>query len=252
MEATTIIGVDCATQGVKVGIAHAIADGTGCVLLEAKTCGRLTSVAVQIAEWMRAAPRVLLALDAPLGWPQPLGEAIANHAAGAPLELTADDLFRRETDRFVRRELGKQSLDVGADKIARTAHSALTLLEELRQLTGEALSLAWRADFAERVAAIEVYPAATLRAHKISCPGFRKDDELGLVSRGTLIADLARLLAVDCSREAMEQSVDALDAAVCVLAGYDFLGGKAYPPEHEQSSRREGWIWVRRAGASYA
>jgi predicted RNase H-like nuclease len=246
MHGTTIIGVDCATAGTKVGIARALVDASGCVLLEARTCGGRPPVARQIAEWMRGAPRVLLALDAPLGWPQPLGEAISTHTAGAPLGYAANDMFRRETDRFVKFQLGKQSLDVGADRIARTAHSALSLLEELRQITGEPLQLAWQADFHQGAAAIEVYPAATLRAHGITSPGSRKDGEVGLHSRLMLIEKLSGLLTVNCAKSAMEANVDAMDAALCVLAGHDFLQRQAYPPEDVQLARREGWIWVRR------
>jgi len=44
----------------------------------------------------------------------------------------------------------------------------------------------------------------------------------------------------------MEQSADALDAAVCLLAARDFLMGEAMAPENESLARLEGWIWARR------
>ena len=42
----------------------------------------------------------------------------------------------------VRDRIGKQSLDVGADRIARTAHAALQLLHELRGRLGKPIPLA--------------------------------------------------------------------------------------------------------------
>jgi hypothetical protein len=43
-----------------------------------------------------------------------------------------------------------------------------------------------------------------------------------------------------------KKDADVLDALVCVLAGADFLAGRAMPPEDEQLAQKEGWIWVRR------
>jgi hypothetical protein len=31
---------------------------------------------------------------------------------------------------------------------------------------------------------------------------------------------------------------------VCVLAGSDFLHGRALPPPNLDEAKREGWIWV--------
>jgi hypothetical protein len=44
---------------------------------------------------------------------------------------------------FIKEKIGKQSLDVGADRIARTAYSALELLDRLRQMLGHDIKLAW-------------------------------------------------------------------------------------------------------------
>ncbi len=84
-----------------------------------------------------------LALDAPLGWPAVLGETLGPHIAGESLDGTPNELFRRQTDHFIKAVIGRQPLDVGADRIARTAHAALGLLEQLRQLTGQPVPLAW-------------------------------------------------------------------------------------------------------------
>lgn len=50
---------------------------------------------------------------------------------------------------------------------------------------------------------------------------------------------------------ALVDCVDVLDAVVCLLAGADFLLGRAKPPEGEEVAlaQKEGWIWCRERGA---
>jgi len=43
----------------------------------------------------------------------------------------------------------------------------------------------------------------------------------------------------------MVESDHALDAALCVCAGLDFLAGDVVRPKDLSSAKREGWIWVR-------
>lgn len=105
--------------------------------------------------------------------------------------------------------MGKQTLDVGADRIARTARSALDILEQIRQLTGLPIDLAWQPDFAARVAAIEVYPAGTLRARQLPCTGYKRSGGAPARARiaralGAEIAGLRRHAAgQDATRSAL-------------------------------------------------
>lgn len=243
MAETTIIGIDCATDDAKVGLARAVMKDGQCTINFAGVCSSEKEVAEELADWIFGHDRVLLALDAPLGWPQAMGRALAKHRAGEALPDLANDLFRRETDRFVRARLGKQSLDVGADRIARTAHSALKLLTDLRQRSGLAIPLAWGPSYAERLAAIEVYPAATLIGYGITVNGYKKKE--AIAERKALIGSLRLVVDLPEEQTAMERSADALDAGVCVLAGADFLLGQSYSPPDEELARHEGWIWVR-------
>jgi hypothetical protein len=189
--------------------------------------------------------RTLLAIDAPLGWPSPLGDSLVAHQAGDRLVAQPNNLFRRETDRWVRREIGKQSLDIGADKIARAAWRALDVLNELRTLAKQPIPLAWGPDFGERVAAIEVYPAATLKAHGLDSGGYKEASADGSAARKKLAKEkpfgkrAPWLVALSCD------SVDVFDAGLCAIAGADFLDGLAPPPENMQLARKEGWIWVK-------
>lgn len=239
-----IVGVDCATQTKRVGLALARHSTSGCRVVEAKVCRDVTTPAEVIAEWIGDSAGVLLALDAPLGWPAPLGDALSKHAAGLQITEPANILFRRNTDRFVKRLTGKTPLDVGADRIARTAHSALFLLAELRRRLGEPIPLVWATPLKERVAAIEVYPAATLLAYGAILKGYKADARLA--ERQSIFRILEK--RVDCSTLAAQvcASADTFDAVVCVLAAVDFLEGWAIPPDQPQLALKEGWIWVRR------
>ena len=243
MDTTVIIGIDCATADKRIGLATGIVESDRCVVSSAGVCSGEREVADEVASLITGKTRALLAFDAPLGWPRAMGEIFSTHRAGEPIAIAAHSLFRRETDRFVKEKLGKQSLDVGADRIARTAHSALHLMGKLRQMTGLPIPLAWTPAFSDTAAAIEVYPAATLISHGIKGTGYKKKDNIA--ERKVIIAFLEQKMELPESRELMEKNADALDAALCVLAGFNFLRGEAYGPEDTELAVREGWIWVR-------
>jgi len=249
---TIVIGIDCATKAAKTGLAQAAYKTGRANILDACVDDEPTR---RIASWIRAAREpVLLALDAPLGWPRPLSIALARHRAGSPLPDDTDDLFQRTTDQDVK-ERWKRPLEVGANLIARTAHAALVLLKDLRSETGHGIELAWRRDALERVSAIEVYPAATLLAHNVDPTrhkGPREDDakERRRILEG--VSRAQRFQGMAWHRSAMLGDRNVLDAVVCVLAGIDFLEGRSVPPTDQPLALREGWIWVpgRKMGAS--
>jgi hypothetical protein len=54
----------------------------------------------------------------------------------------ANAMFRRTTDLFIQQKLKKTPLDVGADRIARTAYAALAILGTLRVELG--MPFRWR------------------------------------------------------------------------------------------------------------
>ncbi|MEQ1691770.1 MAG: DUF429 domain-containing protein [Gemmatimonas sp.] len=190
-----IIGVDCATEAKKVGLALATWSPGRTTIIKARTGGasdeRLDET---IAEWIQAATGpVLLALDAPLGWPLGMRDALETHRAGETIWIEDDLMFRRDTDREIKRTLGKTSLDVGADRIARTAHAARRLIGRLRQKMTDPIPLAWTPIGLPRLSAIEVYPAATLKAHGLDAAGYKKPD--GERERRKLVNKLKKKLA---------------------------------------------------------
>jgi len=236
---TTLIGVDCATKEGKVGIAVGRFINGVSQIDRALLCSKESPLEQTLIGWVPEGGRTLFALDAPLGWPQPMGLAFSQHSAGQKIGISGNALFRRETDRFIKKQVGQQALDVGADRIARTALSALELLARLGGTLKEEICLAWSPDFPHRIAAIEVYPAATLRARGLLSKGYKKPEQAA--ARRTIISAIPELAsAIDAA--AMEAYADVLDAALCLTAASDFLAGQAFSPNNPALAEKEGWI----------
>jgi predicted nuclease with RNAse H fold len=197
-----------------------------------------------IVEILKNADAVLIAIDAPLGWPSAHGHGhgLADHAAGAALAHTKLELFRRRTDDFVKQLTGKQPLEVGADRIARATHAALDVIEQLRRAAGKSIPPAWDREFRD-AALIEVYPAATLRAHGVAVPRYSRPENWE--SRVQIAERLST--EVDGLGACARLSPHAFDACICLVAARDFLEGTAVAPpaEYSESAQKEGWIWVR-------
>ena len=159
-----IIGIDCAVDPRRTGLALAL-ENPGGLRVEHVVAGLdADALCVRLWHWMAEYPVDVLALDAPLGWPAALGAELATHHAGDPIDMAPNELFRRATDREIKRTLGKQPLDVGADRIARTAVAALRLLQFLRDKCGAAIPVVLDSKRGAGPVAIEVYPAATLQS----------------------------------------------------------------------------------------
>ena len=255
-----VIGIDCATEARNVGVAFGhCADGA--VTIESVRVGskdwRWAHIVESVVQEIRAAPRVVLALDAPLGWPVSMGASLVEHTAGSPLKQADPDcMFQRQTDRLLQAKdrLGKKPLEVGANLIARTAHSALQRLSQIGESLGSALPLAWDSEHMEGRQVIEVYPAATLLAHGLSDTGYKGSEPKHRRQREHLTAQLTKnehLRGIAGVSLEMQRTDHALDAVVCCLATADFLRGDAIPPDLKQVSlaKKEGWIWAKRKPA---
>lgn len=241
---TTIIGIDAATEAKKLGLACGRVDGGHLIVDKVVLGSEVKSVTATIASWIT--DDTLIAVDAPLGWPTALGQTLQEHRAGAAIEAEANELFRRETDRFVKDILGRQPLDVGADRIARTARAALQLLSELRQAIQLDIPLAWTPR-AEGVACIEVYPVATLRARGVNPRGYKGRKDNTTVHRRRVIAAVTDEFHLGIDDARLVDSDDRLDAVLCVLAGADFLRSQCRAPDDRQRelAEIESWIWFK-------
>jgi predicted RNase H-like nuclease len=239
-----IIGVDCATQKEKTAIAFGLWRGNMPKLVEVQSGKDLDSIARKIVEWISGTNTCLLAIDAPLGWPEAFGRVFSKHQAGQFIPIQADELFQRETDRFVRKVYGKKPLEVGAERIARTAHAALNTLDQISKLTNRCISLAWSPLSSDGIHAIEVYPAGTLSAYNLPSKAYKKPDQTDI--RGKMIKALSKHIILPENTAIFQDNADCLDAAICVLAGADFLRGSAHPPEDLKLAQKEGWIWIKK------
>lgn len=226
---TSLIGIDCATQPRKVGLARGRLDGVS-VFVDECLCGSSNVEPARIiADWISESEDTLLALDAPLGWASALGPSLSTHQAGIAFEVSPDLLFRRRTDDDIAVRLGKRPLEVGANLISRTSVAAVDLLGQIRSITGESIPLAWSWPSSTRVSAIEVYPAATRIAHGAPAGSGRVD---GLTS-------------LRCDLDLDRLSVDARDSLVCLVAAADFVLRRATAPTLlDQQILQEGWIWA--------
>ena len=105
--------------------------------------------------------------------------------------------------------------------------------------------LAWSSTNVQRPSVIEVYPGATLEPRQIQTGNYKASGADGRSDREAIIRQL-RLRGVDGDRELLIRNVNLTDAAVCVLAGQDFLVDRAVRPEEFilAQAKREGWIWA--------
>ena len=243
-----IVGLDCATQPRKTGLALATLDGSGLAVHEARTLAPREDAARTIADWLAASPRALLALDAPLGWPAPMGEALAEHRAGGSLAPTPDAMFSRETDHVVWRATGKKPLEVGAGWLARTAHAALSVLARVRQHVE--VEMGWTPGDVRARQALEVYPASVLISRGLSGAGYKRPS--GTAERRAILNGLAVDLPESVRQPAIATD-HVLDAILCCVAAMDYARGDVLTPEavgvDAATAHREGWIWFRQPAA---
>ena len=229
---TTIIGVDCATQPGKTGLALAQLESDHFLITEVVTGSTRRKPEEIISSWVATSRQVLLALDAPLGWPGDLAPGLLHHRAGELVTTEPDKLFHRHTDQVIQDRLGKRPFEVGANLIARTAHAALVLLDRLRRITKQDIQLAWVPGRSNILSAIEVYPAETRLVR-------------GVVDKPGSLLGLEQELHIS-EPGLVGTSPHARDAIVCALAGADFLRGLSVPPDDMALAVKEGWIWLRK------
>lgn len=244
-----MIGIDCASQPKNVGLALGAWKSGRRTISETAAARTWPEIVSIIQAWVSGP--TLLALDAPLGWPTPFGRALRGHAAGEAIPIEANYLFRRLTDDVIHAAVKKRPLDVGADRIARTALAALRLLGDLRKELNQSIPLCWVPDTLSRIQAIEVYPAATLKVRGIEHTGYKGSDAKAHSARVSIAHKLSDEFGFNST--ALEKgwgSDHLLDAMVCVAAGFDFLDGKCLKPEDQFKVEREGWIWVRDPNAN--
>jgi predicted RNase H-like nuclease len=239
--AIQILGIDAAVDPRNNGLAVAEYASCRCKIQSVQTACRGDSVARQLLALIDVSRPLLVAIDAPLGWPTALGRALHGHAAGRELDGEPSELFTRTTDHYVREHTGLKPLDVGADRIARTAAAALKLVAALRTHAQQPLPLLQSPTHAANGGLIEVYPAATLKQRSLPFRQYKKPDATEI--REMITASLAEELDMEGVISQCIESDHCLDAVLCVLAATDFLAGRCAGPADIAHFKEEGWIW---------
>lgn len=286
-----IMGIDCAADPSDIAVAFATPTANTLTIESIfrgnggtqSRSARLRTLAEKVAKRIGTNTRrglaTLLAVDAPLGWPIAMGQALRTHQAGFPLpEPCAKKFFRRRTDRFVEARTGKTPIEVGANLIARVSHTALRLLA----LVGEQPSVQLKpapltspAQMGRDVHVIEVYPA--LASPFLFCqpsPTQSRPDAAAVPSRSSWNTVAGKLKTAKME-EKWDETIGrlsdrlrirwkgddefprsgpdrdhGLDAILCAWTAWRFLQGKCVRPEECSEPQtapgqlsREGWIW---------
>ncbi|MEG3638033.1 DUF429 domain-containing protein [Magnetococcus sp. PR-3] len=242
-----ILGVDCATQWARMSVAVGHWNNTRLTLQQTLTASDLNDDNWQklVDQLSHLQTPLILAMDAPLGWPFPFMNQLFHHQAGEPLQGSANDLLRRMTDKVVRQHLGKTPLDVAADRIARTAHEALRMIGLIRSSHPE-VAMLWHPAETPKIGLLETYPAAVIRQRGYASQGYKKEDAHAKQTRLQMVKAVAEEIDMPAHlHTVMSQTDHDLDALLCLLATKDFLQGKALPPpkDHLAQIKKEGWIW---------
>ncbi len=243
-QSRTVVGIDAAAQPKNIGLARGTNATSNFSIEEVATGSTREEIVEILLDWCDET--TLIAIDAPLGWPAAFGESLKDHRAGESFGVEANSMFRRRTDDVIHEVFGKRPLDVGADRIARTAHSALDILDRVRERLGRSIPLAWDPTEAD-LQAIEVYPAVTLISRGLSERGYKGGKLDAVAARKSLLASLEQEIQIgDSIGQRALASDHLLDAILCVVAGADFLEEMAMAPEDLSLAQSEGWIWTRR------
>ena len=229
------IGIDVASQPAGTAACRVQWGGAGATIESVEhdlDDGRLVEV---LAE-----PVAKIGLDVPLGWPDAFVEAIARHHAGRPFGGSRiNRLVRRETDNWVRAEVGQLPLSVSADRIAYPAMRIARLLGELAGGTVERCG-------GGRI--VEVYPAAALRVWGLPYRGYKRGaHRAALLEVAQELRRRCPWLAVDDTTWGEVTRTDhAFDALICALVARAHQRGQCHPIplDLRAAAAREGWIAV--------
>ncbi len=238
-----ILGIDCASKLNKTGFSIGVYKNGQINVLDAFVGSQTFSLEDVILKWFNPDKTNLIAIDAPLGWPMNMALNLKDHFAGQPLDVEANQIFRRETDRFVKQKTNKLPLDVGADKIARAALAGLKLIGDISSIIKKPIPLAWTPPKLPQVSIIEVYPSLTLFLYNIISQGYKKKENQS--ERKEIISELDQHINLQNNKDIMLSNANVLDSVVCLLSALDFIKGNVVFPENIELAQKEGWIWFK-------
>jgi predicted nuclease with RNAse H fold len=218
------LGIDLASQ--PKGTGACVVEWTTSCAVASPVPGLLDDSALR--SWAAAVD--VVAIDAPLGWPDEFVAAVTAYHRGEPWpagELLS--LRYRLTDRTVASMTGVRPLSVSSDLIGVCAFRAARL----------------RSMFP----AVEVYPAGALRVWGLPATGYK--GVRGAPVRREIVAGVLRRcpwLAVD--EDLLIRRDHDLDALLCALVARAVATGRTHqpPPDAAEVAAREGWIHLPTCG----
>lgn len=212
------LGIDLASQ--PKGTGACVVDWAPGTAVAMPVTGLLDDAALD--GW--AAQVDVVAIDAPLGWPDEFVAAVTAYHRGEPWPASELLSLRyRLTDRTVASMTGVRPLSVSSDLIGVCAFRAARL----------------RSMFP----AVEVYPAGALRVWGLPATGYK--GVRGAAVRREIVSGIMRRcpwLAVD--ETALLRRDHDLDALLCALVARAVATGRTHqpPPDAAEVAAREGWI----------
>jgi len=238
-----VIGVDSAVQEKDNGLVLCNYHDNKLELVD--KWERNGTVTTKILSWIGNAEQTLIAIDSPLGWPFEFTNSLATHKAGVPIEIGANDFFKRQTDLQIATEFNKRPLEVSADRIARTAFYTLDRIGKLRRETSRSIKLLWKFGEDFDIGFIEVYPASTILANGLSITGYKKEQSL----RHNLLDELQKEYRLNNPNTIDVFKIEHdFDALVCCFSGVDFIEKRSIQYDSlSERIQKEGWIWARKA-----
>jgi hypothetical protein len=110
-------------------------------------------------------------------------------------------------------------------------------------MTNHTIPLAWKSDFEEKTAAIEVYPAVALASYGLPSSRYKENEDAEV--RSKIISGFPSYFNSGGLDHKLLENADVLDATICILAGVDFIKGNVMFPQDMKLAKKEGWIWVK-------
>ena len=186
----------------------------------------------------------MVGIDCPFGWPVEFVEFVAAHSRGevAPRDVIGSDWRRRlayrDTDRFVREQVGRWPLSVSTDRLGMTAMHCAELLAAFEARDNVVVDRAGDGRF------VEVYPGAALRVWGVSTAGYKTEPPARAAATANLQTVTPWLGLQQEQLDLMSTSDDAFDAVVAALIARAHAQGATHPiPDHSRErAATEGWM----------
>lgn len=251
-----IVGVDCSTDNSNNGIATLDTKKMIMKLINQKNgMNTVDLIYEEISNFIGQDSddrKVLICLDAPLGWPEKFGATLSSHDAGEYIPVDKSTFFSRYTDEFCSSQLKLDRntvLDVAADKIAKTSYTVLEMINNLNNkfINNKKLSLVWDPREKFEIGIIEVYPRTWITQTRLSKLKYKSSHSANAKTKKRnrkWIVGFINSLYTITNLNKQGTNEHRVDALICCLIGDYFMRNMCCsPPNGNTIVKKEGWIW---------